>query len=103
MSRLRSASLTPKIPPRRKTKGLRRWRPPRHFFFGAFGVWACSSVVLQMSFSPAMRSTTPPAITVISQADASIQVGFAVSGGGAAQDANVKEHLTRAYQRRMGR
>jgi hypothetical protein len=42
-------------------------------------------------------------ITVVSQADASIQVGFAVSGGGAAQDANVKEHLTRAYQRRMGR
>lgn len=42
-------------------------------------------------------------ITVITQADASIQVGFAVSGGGASQDANVKEHLTRAYQRRMGR
>jgi hypothetical protein len=42
-------------------------------------------------------------ITVISQADATIQVGFAVDGGGASQDANVKEHLTRAYQRRMGR
>ena len=42
-------------------------------------------------------------ITVITQADSTIQVGFAVNGGGASQDANVKEHLTRAYQRRMGR
>jgi hypothetical protein len=42
-------------------------------------------------------------ITVITQADASIQVGFSVTGGGASQDANVKDHLTRAYQRRMGR
>ena len=42
-------------------------------------------------------------ITVISQADSTIQVGFAVNGGGASQDANVKEQLTRAYQRRMGR
>jgi len=42
-------------------------------------------------------------ITVVSQADATIQVGFAVNGGGESQDANVKEHLTRAYQRRMGR
>jgi hypothetical protein len=42
-------------------------------------------------------------ITVITQADASIQVGFAVTGGGSPQDANLKEHLTRAYQRRMGR
>jgi len=42
-------------------------------------------------------------ITVISQADATIQVGFSVTGGGASQDANLKDHLTRAYQRRMGR
>jgi hypothetical protein len=42
-------------------------------------------------------------ITLATQADASIHVGFAVTGGGASQDANVKEHLTRAYQRRMGR
>lgn len=42
-------------------------------------------------------------ITVITQADASIQVGFSVTGGGSPQDANLKEHLTRAYQRRMGR
>ena len=42
-------------------------------------------------------------ITVAAQADASIHVGFAVAGGGTSQDANVKEHLTRAYQRRMGR
>jgi len=41
-------------------------------------------------------------ITVVSQADSTIQVGFSVTGGGA-QDANVKDHLTRAYQRRMGR
>src|SRR5687767_15499332 len=42
-------------------------------------------------------------ITVITQADASIQVGFSVNGGGAQQDANLKDHLTRSYQRRMGR
>jgi hypothetical protein len=42
-------------------------------------------------------------ITVITQADASIQVGFSVTGAGSPQDANLKEHLTRAYQRRMGR
>ena len=42
-------------------------------------------------------------ITVVSQADSTIQVGFSVTGGGATQDANVKDHLTRAYQRRMGR
>ena len=42
-------------------------------------------------------------ISVITQADASIQVGFAVTGGGSPQDANLKDHLTRAYQRRMGR
>ncbi len=42
-------------------------------------------------------------ITLLTQADASIQVGFAVTGGGASQDKNVKDHLTRAYQRRMGR
>jgi hypothetical protein len=40
-------------------------------------------------------------ITVVTQADSTIQVGFAVNGG--SQDANVKDHLTRAYQRRMGR
>jgi hypothetical protein len=42
-------------------------------------------------------------ITVVTQADSTIQVGFSVAGGGASQDANLKEHLTRAYQRRMGR
>ena len=42
-------------------------------------------------------------ITVVTQADASIQVGFSVTGGGSPQDANLKDHLTRAYQRRMGR
>jgi hypothetical protein len=42
-------------------------------------------------------------ITVVTQADATIQVGFSVTGGGASQDANLKEQLTRAYQKRMGR
>jgi len=42
-------------------------------------------------------------ITVVTQADSTIQVGFSVTGGGTSQDANVKDHLTRAYQRRMGR
>jgi hypothetical protein len=42
-------------------------------------------------------------ITVVPQADQTIQVGFAVNGGGSSQEANLKDHLTRAYQRRMGR
>jgi hypothetical protein len=42
-------------------------------------------------------------ITVITQADSTIQVGFSVTGGGSPQDENLKDHLTRAYQRRMGR
>ena len=42
-------------------------------------------------------------ITLVPQADQTIQVGFSVTGGPASQDANLKEHLTRAYQRRMGR
>jgi len=42
-------------------------------------------------------------ITVITQADSTIQVGFSVTGGGSPQDENLKDQLTRAYQRRMGR
>ena len=42
-------------------------------------------------------------ITVVPQNDQTIQVGFAVTGGATSSDANLKEHLTRAYQRRMGR
>ena len=42
-------------------------------------------------------------ITVITQADSTIQVGFSVTGAGSPQDENLKDHLTRAYQRRMGR
>jgi hypothetical protein len=42
-------------------------------------------------------------ITVISQADQTIQVGFSVTGGDSYQDNTLKENLTRAYQRRMGR
>jgi organic radical activating enzyme len=43
-------------------------------------------------------------ITVVpQQVDQTIQVGFSVTGGEPSQDANLKEHLTHAYQRRMGR
>ena len=42
-------------------------------------------------------------VTVVPQADQSIHVGFSVTGGDASSDANLKDHLTRAYQRRMGR
>ena len=42
-------------------------------------------------------------ITVVTQADGSIHVGFTVTGGTSSQDANLQEQLTRAYQRRMGR
>lgn len=42
-------------------------------------------------------------ITVAPQADQTIQVGFSVTGGDSYQDGNLKDHLTRAYQRRMGR
>jgi hypothetical protein len=49
------------------------------------------------------QGTSKVSITVITQADSTIQVGFSVTGGTASQDANLKDHLTRAYQRRMGR
>lgn len=49
------------------------------------------------------QGSSSVAITVVPQADQTIQVGFSVTGGTATQDANLKEHLTRAYQRRMGR
>jgi len=49
------------------------------------------------------QGSSSVSITVVPQADQTIQVGFSVTGGGASQDANLKEHLTRAYQRRMGR
>ncbi|HZF27210.1 MAG TPA: hypothetical protein VEZ88_13175 [Steroidobacteraceae bacterium] len=42
-------------------------------------------------------------ITVVPQADQTIQVGFSVTGGTSAQDANLRERLTSAYQGRMGR
>ena len=48
--------------------------------------------------------TSSVLITVVpQQADKTIQVGFSVTGGEASKDANLKEHLTHAYQRRMGR
>ena len=42
-------------------------------------------------------------ITVIPQADQTIQVGFSVTGGTSSQDENLRQRLTSAYQRRMGR
>jgi hypothetical protein len=42
-------------------------------------------------------------ITVVPQADQTIQVGFSVTGGDSYQDNNLKENLTNAYRRRMGR
>ena len=42
-------------------------------------------------------------ITVVPQADQTIQVGFSVTGGTAVQDSSTKEGLTNAYRRRMGR
>ena len=49
------------------------------------------------------QGSSAVAITVVPQADQTIQVGFSVTGGTASADANLKDHLTRAYQRRMGR
>jgi len=42
-------------------------------------------------------------ITVVPQADQTIQVGFSVTGGSAVQDSSTKDGLTNAYRRRMGR
>jgi hypothetical protein len=42
-------------------------------------------------------------ITVITQADSTIQVGFSVTGGSSGQDASLQQNLTHAYQKRMGR
>lgn len=41
-------------------------------------------------------------ITVATQADGSVRVGFAVTGT-SSQDAGLQDRLTRAYQRHMGR
>jgi hypothetical protein len=42
-------------------------------------------------------------VTVIPQADQTIQVGINVTGGTSAQDENLSQRLNSAYQRRMGR
>jgi hypothetical protein len=49
------------------------------------------------------KGSSNVAITVITQADATIQVGFSVTGGDSYQDSTLKNELTQAYQRRMGR
>jgi hypothetical protein len=52
-----------------------------------------------------LRGTRGPAsvvIMVVTQADGSIRVGFTVSGQ-PAQDADLQNRLTQAYNRRMGR
>ena len=41
-------------------------------------------------------------ISVVTQADGSVRVGFTVSGP-SGQDPTLQDRLTRAYQRRMGR
>jgi len=41
-------------------------------------------------------------ITVVTQADGTIHVGFSVSGE-SSENASLQDRLTRAYQRRMGR
>ena len=42
-------------------------------------------------------------MTVVPQADQTIQIGISVTGGDASQDANLQNQLTNAYRRRMGR
>jgi hypothetical protein len=42
-------------------------------------------------------------VTVVPQADQTIQVGISVTGGDSYQDDTLKRNLTQAYQRRMGR
>jgi len=42
-------------------------------------------------------------VTIVPQADQTIQVGFSVTGGDSYQDNTLKKNLTQAYQRRMGR
>lgn len=49
------------------------------------------------------QGSSSVSITVVPQADATIHVGFTVTGGTSSQDANLRERLTSAYQRRMGR
>jgi hypothetical protein len=56
--------------------------------------------------SGTLRGSAGPSnvvITVVPQADQTIQVGFSVTGGTATQDNSMKEGLTNAYRRRMGR
>ena len=49
------------------------------------------------------RGSSKVSITVAPQADQTIHVGFSVTGGESSQDAKLREQLTQAYQRRMGR
>jgi len=49
------------------------------------------------------QGSSSVAITVAPQADQTIQVGFTVTGGEKSQDENLRQRLTQAYQRRMGR
>jgi len=49
------------------------------------------------------KGTSKVVITVITQADSTIQVGFSVTGGDSYHDATLKDYLTQSYQQRMGR
>src|SRR5262245_15816497 len=50
-----------------------------------------------------VQGSSNVSITVVPQADQTIQVGISVTGGSPSQDAALKDQLTNAYQRRMGR
>jgi len=56
--------------------------------------------------SGTLRGTAGPSnvvITVVPQADQTIQVGFSVTGGTSAQESSLQQGLTNAYRKRMGR
>ena len=56
--------------------------------------------------SGTLRGTAGPSnvvITVVPQADQTIQVGFSVTGGTSTQDSSLQQGLTNAYRKRMGR
>jgi hypothetical protein len=49
------------------------------------------------------KGSSNVSITVVTQADGSIHVGFSATGPSSQEAASLQDRLTRAYQRRMGR
>ncbi len=49
------------------------------------------------------KGSSNVSITVVTQADGSIHVGFSATGPSSQDAASLQDRLTRAYQRRMGR